>query len=909
MEPAALGRGPLWAVVRDALGDAGRHGRALWLRGDAGTGKTVLLEQAARYAATHGVKVLRAAGSRGERELPFGVLHQLLWALPRDTGALPAAARAALDRALGGDPGDPGAPYCLAAATAELLADAARTRPVALLVDDLHWTDDASADVLRAVQRRLPALPVVLVAALRQDPGAARLDPTGADILDLTPLDDPGARALLRARHPDLADAARDRVLQEAAGNPLALVELPAQLTASERAGRAPLPDHLPLGERLTAVFTARLAVLPARTRFTLLLSALAGPDGPTADAVARAATASGATGAHQDLRIAAHAGLVQPDGPGVPASLVRFRHPLVRSALVAAASGAERRRAHAAWAAVLPPDGLAQVTHRAAATAVADEPTAEALERAALRALTRAGDAEAAGLLVQAARLSEDPAARGRRLTAAASAAVRGGRIELADRLLDRTDPHEVPAADLPVLHLTRALVRLQADGDIGPALTLLPGVLDTGPGPLVPRAHLLLLLAAGHSTEPDVWATVAPRLAAAPALVRLAHDVWHDPARRAHAGAARLAAAVREFTDESDDVQAWLLLWCAAGLDAVGDHAALWERLARRHSYPTRSFVSAATAYDDYLRGHWDRGVAHARAGTALARARGYRFTEYVHRCQEGYVRAARGEKEAVDALVADLLPWAEARGLGMVVLRLRGFQAMCALASGDPETAYAHAAAVTPPGTLPPGVAPFHLTLLDLVEAAVLTGRTTEARRHTAAARTAGAQLISPHHAFVLLAAEALAGDDLDTSWTAVYTADRAADWPFELARVRLHHGIRLRRRGRRAEARARLRAAHDTFAALDAGPWTARAAQELRVCDDPGGEPGTAVAGLSPQELRIAELVADGLTNRDIGVRLQISPRTVSSHLYRIYPKLGVTSRAAVARALTERGRDG
>lgn len=907
MEPERLGRGPLWDAVRDAVGSAGRRGRALWLRGDAGIGKTVLLEQTGRYAAGRGLRVLRATGSEEERELPFGVLHQLLWALPRDTGALSGDARAALDRALGVDPDAPGAPYPVSAATADLLASVARSRPLALLVDDLHWTDDSSAEVLQSVQRRLDALPVVLVAALRRDTGA-RLDPTGAEVLDLTPLTDTAARAVLGALHPDLADAARDRVVQEAAGNPLALVELPARLAAPERSGRAPLPDHLPLGERLEAVFADRFAALSARTRFTLLVCALAGRDAATAAAVGRAVGAAGGSGADvaEDLRAAEHAGLIRVDHRA-PGAVLRFRHPLARSALVAAATAPDRRRAHAAWAAVLPADGLPQATHRAAATAVADERTAAALERAAARSLTRAGDAEAAQLLVHAARLSEDTAARGRRLTAAASAAVRGGRIDLAGRLLERIDPHEVPPADLPVLQTTRALVRLQTDGDLGPAVTLLPGVLDRDPGPLAPPAYLLLLFAAGYSAEPEVWAAVTPRLSGAPDLVRLGHDVWHDPARRAHGGAGRLAAAVREFAEDSgDDAQVWLLLWCAAGLDAVGDHAPLWERLARRHSYATRSFLSAVTAYDDYLRGHWDRSVGHARAGAALARARGYRFNEYVHRYKEGYVRAARGEREAVDALVAELLPWAEARGLGMVVLRLRGFQAMCALAQGDPETAWAHAVTVTPPGTLPPGVAQFHLALLDLVEAAVLTGRTAEARRHTAAARAAGADRISPHHAFVLRAAEALAADDPDTGWTAVRTADSATDWPFELARVRFHLGSRLRRRGRRAEARDHLRAAHEAFEALGAGPWTARAAQELRVCDEPrGGGPDGPVAGLSPQELRITELVADGLTNRDIGTRLQISPRTVSSHLYRIYPKLGVTSRAAVARALTER----
>ncbi|MFI8192007.1 ATP-binding protein [Streptomyces sp. NPDC085946] len=903
LDPEALGRGAQWKLLREAIETVHGAGRAVWLCGEAGAGKTVLLEQAGELAAHRGLRLLRIHGAEGERNLPFAALHQWVWPLSEEVRELPRGARAALERALGTGSGEAAGPYTVAAATLDLLGVVARRRPAALLIDDLHWIDASSAEVLHFVQRRLAALPVVLLATVRQEALAAT-DTTGVRVLGIGPLGDEPARALLRRLHPGLSDPARHRILQESAGNPLALAELPAQLRAEERSGRLPLPERLPLGERLGRMFTRRVTALPASARFLLLLCALAGRDGQALSLVVAAAEAAGAGTVAEDLAAAEDSGLLVVDAR---TRHVRFRHPLVRSSLVESARGTELRRAHAALAEVLPEGELRRLTHRAAATVAADETLAAALDEAAARTQARGGATEAALLYARAAGLSADADSRGRRLVAAACASSTSGHLDRASRLLDQTLAHGVPQDSRHLLHFTRALVRLHADGDMAPAVELLPAVLDRLPGAAGAALRLpslfMLYLAAGYTADSRVWEAIAVRLDGTGTFARLAHDVWSDPVRRAHGAQERFDAALETFSEDAEAGEFWLLLWAAAGLDGLDDEAPLFRRLAHRHSYSTQAFLGNVCAYGDYLRGRWDRCVERAREGATAARVRAFGLNEAVLRYTEGYVLAARGQRQAVEDLVTSLRPWAAARGLTFVLQRLRAMQALCALALGDHETAYGHTSSITPPGTFPPGVTKLNMVFLDLVESAVHTGRRQEALRHVVAGRAAGLGRISAHHAFVLRAAEAMVADDVDAGCTAVYASPGAAHWPFELARVRLHHGAWLRRQGRRVEARQHLDTARRAFAGLAAGPWADRAGQELQVCDEPAPTAAARPVGdLTAQERRIADLVARGLTNREIGARLQLSPRTVAGHLYRIYPKLGITSRAGVARAL-------
>ncbi|MER5296147.1 AAA family ATPase, partial [Streptomyces pharetrae] len=342
LDAESLGRGTHWRLLRDAVESVTWRGQALWLCGEPGIGKTVLLEQAGEFAAGRGLRLLRVHGAEGEKDLPFAALHQLMWSLTPETRELPPAVRAPLDRALGREPDDTVGAYTVAAATLELLALAARRRPLALLIDDLHWIDASSADVLHFVRRRLATVPIVMIATVWEDAVAAS-DATGVRILDLKPLSFEGAEGLLRDRHPELSHTARGRILREAAGNPLALVELPGRLREGERTGASPLPEHLPLGERLRGMFAQRVAVLSEPAQFTLLLCALEGGEGASPHLIAEAARAAGTDGVTADLAAAQEHGLVHVDEQ---AAQVRFRHPLVRSCLVAEASGGPRGRA-----------------------------------------------------------------------------------------------------------------------------------------------------------------------------------------------------------------------------------------------------------------------------------------------------------------------------------------------------------------------------------------------------------------------------------------------------------------------------------------------------------------------------------------------------------------------------------
>jgi DNA-binding CsgD family transcriptional regulator len=903
LDAEALGRAAQWELLREAVETVTDAGQALWLSGEAGIGKTVLLEQAGKYAAGRGLRLLRISGAEGEKDLPFAALHQWVWPLLEEAQELSYEGRAALELALGAGSGDAAGSCTVPAAALDLLGVVSRRQPVALLIDDLHWIDASSAEALYFVQRRLAALPVVMLVTVHKEAVAAT-DSTGARILELQPLGDEGAHALLRELHPRLSYAARRRILQESAGNPLALAELPAQLGEPQRTGQLPLPDHLPLGERLGRMFKQRFAALPDSARFVLLLCALAGREGQSLQLIAAAARVADIGTVDADLAVAEDSGLILIDG-GTPQ--VTFRHPLVRASLVEAATGTELRRAHAALADVLPQGELRRLTHRAAATVAADETLATALDEAAARTQSRGGGTDAAHLFARAAGLSGDAAGRGRRLVAAACASAADGQLHLASQLLDQAVAHGVPQDSRYLLEFARAMVR-HADGDMGPAIELLPVVLDRLPDAQATRTMRLsslfmLYVAAGYTADPLVWEAISTRLSGTSDFARLGHDVWNDPARCAHGAQERFEAALRTFSEDDEAGEVWLLLWAAAGLDGIDGDAPLFRRLARRHSYATQAFLSNVAAYGDYLHGRWDRCVERARGGAVAARVRGFRLNEAVLRYTEGYVAAARGQQQAVDDLVASLHPWAAARGLTFIVQRLRAMQAQCALTLGDYETAYAHASSLTPPGVFPADVTRLNMVFLDLVESAVHTGRNEEARRHVEAGQAFHLDRISPHHRFVLLAAEAMVSEDADMAGMAVYTAPGASQWPFELARVRLHHGAWLRRQRRRAEAREQLAAAHRIFVGLKADPWADRAEQELRVCAEPtpAGASGV-VESLTVQELRIAELVAQGLTNRDIGTRLHLSPRTVAGHLYRVYPKLGITSRAGVARAL-------
>ncbi|WP_344338733.1 ATP-binding protein, partial [Kitasatospora putterlickiae] len=348
-DPALIGRqretGLLAAALDRAEDRAG--GATVLLRGEAGVGKSTLLAWAGRAARERGFTVLRAVGSEAETDLAFGALHQALWSLLQPSGTLSAHQREALESAFGARSGTPSG-FAVGAAALALLDDAVRTAPVLLILDDLHWIDSSSATVFGFLHRRCAELPLVIVGATRPDGQAAQS--WAAEAVDVRALPRADAAALLGTRYPELAGRARDRVLAEADGNPLALVELPRQLPAAQQRGVAPLPERLPLGRRLERLFADRLDAMTPEVGRLLLLGALAtGPD--LSSGVWLRAVPDGDV--RETLERIEADGLARLDATG---QLV-FRHPLARTAVVAAASDAARREAHRALAGVLGPD------------------------------------------------------------------------------------------------------------------------------------------------------------------------------------------------------------------------------------------------------------------------------------------------------------------------------------------------------------------------------------------------------------------------------------------------------------------------------------------------------------------------------------------------------------------------
>ncbi|MGW7259752.1 AAA family ATPase [Streptomyces sp. NPDC054834] len=898
-DTALVGRRRERAALERSLAGArsGAGGSATVLRGDAGIGKTSLLDWTAARAAEQGFTVLRAGAEEADAGIAFGVLHQVLGPLLEDSRTLPRQQRHALERALGLRDRLPSGGFMVGASVLALLAQEARRRPVLILVDDLHWVDASSAAVLLFLHQRITDLRAVMVCAGRPDGQALEGRPVHP--VDVEALSREESCVLLRRWHPGLTSATAERVMDEAAGNPLALAELPGQLAAEHRRGVVPLPERLPLGRRLEAEYVRRLRSLPADAARVLLLGALEG------SGVVQEAVPGGRGGAERTLGHIEGSGLARLDHTG---RLV-FRHPLVRSAVIAAASDAERRSAHRALAERLAEDDPRRLLHEASAAEEPDERLAARLQEAGTRIALRGGDAEGALLLDRAAALSADPAQRARRLTWAAVMSARGGRLAYAARLVRELRRGPVPEDVAPLFAYAVVYVDQSHHVDFDSSFSLLPRALAalTAPGApvfgdLVEQMVFKLLLAAAYTGDPRGWETLRRHRAHVSPAARLCLRAWADPPRTAHGAEAELRALVARSAARRQTGGAWLLLWTAAAVD--GADTALWRLLAGEHAYATQGSLAKARCYQGFLRGRWEAAQDCLREAET-AEELGYHTNALLFRHYYAHFLAGRGDERGLAEARARIEPAAAKARMRFVTDRLDHLDALVALAHGRYEEAYTRLRRLMAPGDLPHGLPWFHLPFFDFVAASLRCGRRAEALAHVAAGRAARMDAISAHHAFLLAAATALTTEDAaaDAAYAAAHAVPGAGQWVFDLARLRLADGSRLRRLGRRAEADDRLRAACRAFRDLGAGPWE----EQCRAALGALGDTDSLGSGpLTAQELRIARLVATGLTNKEVGAVLRLSPRTVGAHLYRIFPKLGITSRAALARALPEDG---
>jgi DNA-binding CsgD family transcriptional regulator len=909
---AFVGRSGEVALIRGVLDRSTRNGEALVVFGEPGVGKTTLLDAAAEIGSANGALVLRASGVEFEADVSYFSLNQLLLPLREVFEELGESHRTALRVALGFGDGPAPARLVLSNATLALLRRASARGPMLVLIDDLPWIDRASAGVLGFVARRLNGTRIGFLAAARTGVDSF-FERSGLPEHELRSLDDAAARTLLDGRFPMLAPAVRERLLSEAQGNPLALVELPAALSEPERAALRSLPTHLPLGRRLLGLFASRVAALPAPTRWLMLLAALDGSGD------LRVLDAHG-TRHHglEELQAAETARLAYIDAS---TRRLAFRHPLIRTAVVELSTSHERRQAHGDLAELWSDDPDRHAWHLAEATIEPDERVAGLLDQAARRVLCRGDAVSAVAAWTRAAELSPSAADRARRLARAAYVgAEEAGELGKAAMLLAdarRADPFVGGS-----LHAATAAVYLliNGDGDVSTAHRLLVGAIETGDHGYDARNEALiealhnLLLVCWFGSRPELWDPFYAALArldpGPPDILSVLSKTWPDPARTAGAGRAEFDALAATIREETDPTRIMRFGTASIYVDRLADaREGAWRLVMQgREGGPPRRHLGSLQhlCLDDFLTGRWDEGEQLADEGLAVCEAHGYRFFAWYFLYQKAILAAVRGEQGATLALADRITRWARPRGVRSAELFAEHARALSALGRGDYEAAYQHASSLSPAGTVASHVPHALWVTLDIVEAAMRTRRERAAAAHVNAMTEADVASISPRQALLAAGCAGIAAADRSTASEHFETAlstPEAEHWPFELARVQLAYGERLRRGRAASESRGYLTAAAETFERLGARPWAARARNELRASGPtkPRAEEYDRDE-LTPQEREIALLAAEGLTSKQIAQRLFISPRTVSTHLYRLFPKLGVTSRAGLRDAL-------
>ncbi|GAA3213240.1 AAA family ATPase [Dactylosporangium siamense] len=919
-----LGRASELRTIDALLAGADPPGPSLLLRGDPGAGKTALLDAACARALTAGARVLRATGAPFEAGIRFSALHQMLYASRDVAGRLPDDQRDALAHVFGRAGARDTDPLVLATAVLALVNEIAAGHPLLLAVDDVQWIDPASATVLGFLARRAGGTHARFL-------GAGRIGtPCLFDEMRLPehtvgPLPPPAAGTLLDANHRDLPGVVRRRLLADAAGNPLALLELPGSLTDRQRSGQAALPAFLPLNARLEAAFAAGLAALQEPARVLLLLAAL---DGEADLSTVRAAARPQAD--LPDLTPARRAGLITVDEAG---GRMVFRHPLIRAAIVQLASADERRRAHVALAEALAASSAGhrgtaperRARHLADAATGPDETVARALDDVAQSAWggpsgRRIGAAGAVSALVRASELSDRPGQRSRRLVEAAFLANVTGQLDRVPQLLH--DAGQTPDTATGLVFAATAHLLTNGECDVDTAHHLLAKALDdldAIPGNEGWDAYgvlYALLFVCVYSGRPEPWELLRGALSRfdprAVSALRLCYDAYADPAGTATPVRSRLASAFEALSSDPAPWQFIPLAYAAIELDELAAYRHLCQQVIDRER--DGGIVTVVItgllmlSVDSIAHGQWDEAEQLATEALDMARADGYHLLEGQIRCRLALIAASRGDGSQARVLTDEVTRWATPRGVGLTQALAWQACGLAALGRRDYEDAYLQTTRIDPAGRPSLGI-PGRWLVLDVVDAAVHIGHVGEARMHVTAARQAGLPSVSSRTALLTAGAAALAAPDTDADqlYSTALALPDADQWPFEQARIRLAYGEWLRRTRDTTAARLQLREAFESLNRLGAKPWADRARNELRAAGVVTARAGAVVA-LTPQERQIATLAATGLTNKQIGERLFLSHRTVGAHLHRLFPKLGITSRAALAGALEALGPD-
>jgi DNA-binding CsgD family transcriptional regulator len=901
-----LGRTAELARLRRLIEDLPDTGSATLVHGEAGIGKSVLLDAVRTHAAARGTRVLATTGMESETHLPYSGLHEVLRPVLVGAPELPGPQQAALLAAFGElEQDSPPEPFLISLAALNLLAGAAARQPVLLAVDDIQWLDGPSHDTLAFLARRVTGEPIAIVAALRDgydSPYAA----SGPTEIEVRGLDDETSRQLVALHGPDLNAADRERILQHALGNPLALVELPG----SRRSGLDDTnvtADQMALSSRLERAFAGRLHDLPDATRDALLVAAV-DSDGWLQEILAAATAFTGIDITVEALTPAIDSRLVRVDQ-----DQLAFRHPLVRSGILQSESLHRRQRAHRALADVLADDPFRRTWHLAQATIGKDDYVADELENNHVISIRRGSVPAAIAALERSAQLTTDSATRGRRLLLAAEHAFGLGRADMVDRLLSAAGRNSltelerarmewlreifndgVPGDATRVLELCEVARRSAQQGDTSLALNLLLG------------AALRCWWAHAGEHASRLVVTVADELIGVDhtearfiAILAVAEPNQQSPRVRR-----MLNQVVLETVVDPDQLR---LLGMAA--HAIGDPVLAIDfldraegRLREQGRLGLLSHVLTMGIGDRVEIGDHSRAESASAEGRRIAQETGQPIWDLGTLTLNAMLLGVNGQVAEAHRSAAQAEHLANGRRLNDLlscVQLARGF-AFCS--EGQYAEAYAALRRVFDPDD-----PAFHQSerfhgVMYLAEAAVHSHNQEDARRIIADLIEQDQRIDSPMLRMQLKYAVAVLADDTDAEKLfEAALSDNLVRWPLLKARLELAYGSWLRRQRRVADSRMPLRAAQVALDVIGARAWADLARSELRAAGQAphDSEPADGRDLLSPQELQIARLVAEGQSNRQIGERLYLSPRTIGSHLYRLFPKLGVTSRAQLA----------
>ncbi|WP_029112764.1 AAA family ATPase [Mycobacterium sp. URHB0044] len=883
----------------------------LVLRGEAGIGKTALLRHLTDAAS--GFTVTRCAGVESEMELPFAGLNELCSPILDGLGSLPEPQQRALSGALGLEAGGSPDKFLVALGALGLIGAASERGPLLCVVEDAHWLDNASAQVLAFVGRRLRGEPVGLVFAAR----ASLTTPDhlmGLPELRIEGVDERAARALLRSvGGMRIDETIRARILDETRGNPLAVLELGARMMTAGFAGGFAMVDGPSLSERIEDEYRARLSDLPYDTQQLALLAA-ADPVGDTG-LIQRAA-------AHLGLGVDAADAAVAGDLLSVGAS-VRFRHPLLRSAVYRGATGEQRRVVHQALAEASDPESDAdrRAWHRAYAATGPDEQVAGELIGSAGRAQARGGIAAAAAFWERAVALTPDAVERSSRALSAAQSKFGAGDLDAAGRLLDQIDAESLSEFEQAIVDLLRAQIAFaRYRGGEAPNLLLRVATRLRPINPDMARlAFLQALIAtsyAGRLADPEVRLEIAraaqalPRdPAPTPAIQLLIHGIatWQADGYAASAGALR--DAVRQYLDDAPDPDVVGYAFIATAVHLCDDAA--WYTMVTRQVELARErgmlswlpFVLDGQA--EFLVPAGDLVQAEALLAEAglidpvITAATSPRIALLVA-AWRGDIAGARGPLEVVAEAGAT-------RGEGWLLAYADYANAVLYNGLADH-----HAAADAAQSACADGEFVFAITVRALYELVEATARSNQPARAVAAAEQLSAAATASGTDFAggmaahgrALVAE---GDDADGLYREAVERLGGTRMAAHVARARLSYGEWLRRADRRDDAREQLRSAHASFAAMGANGFAERARHELLATGEKvRRRAGPGSADLTPQEEQIAQLARQRRTNPEIGAELFLSARTVEWHLRKIFAKLEIKSRRELDAALADRG---